>query len=213
VMPDVCRSEAHRILLVEGKTDCHVVLAIQQHYGLQTHFGIFACGSDDEVLKRLNALIPAPTEKRPERIGIVVDVDPATIADRWHQITDRLRNHGYGCPAVPDANGTVIAGHDDFPAIGVWLMPNNRDGGSLEDLLIQMADPNSIDFAREAVTGAQQRNAATFRAVHLSKAVLHTFLAWQDEPGRPPGLAITAAILRPTVPGAVAFAGGLQRLF
>ena len=59
-MSDICKSEAERVLLVEGKDDCHVILALAQYYQLAENFGIYECGSDERVLKRLNALIPRP---------------------------------------------------------------------------------------------------------------------------------------------------------
>ena len=57
-MSDICKSEAERVLLVEGKDDCHVILALAQYYRLPENFGIYECGNDANVLKRLNALIP-----------------------------------------------------------------------------------------------------------------------------------------------------------
>ncbi|MFH1466552.1 MAG: DUF3226 domain-containing protein [Pseudomonadota bacterium] len=52
-----------------------------------------------------------------------------------------------------------------------------------------------------------------FRDVHEPKAVLHTWLAWQEEPGTPMGLALTRRYLDPCHPRAVAFAAWLRRLF
>lgn len=64
-----CRHEGDQILLVEGLDDCHVILALCNHHKLAETFGIYECGSDDKVLKRLNALILKPDP--PKTISLV----------------------------------------------------------------------------------------------------------------------------------------------
>jgi len=55
----ICKQETDKILLVEGIDDCHVVRNLCKAYGIiiPESFGIYECGSDDNILKRLNALI------------------------------------------------------------------------------------------------------------------------------------------------------------
>ena len=52
-----------------------------------------------------------------------------------------------------------------------------------------------------------------FKEIDLEKAIIHTYLAWQDEPGYPLGKAITAQSLRPETPIAREFTNWLTRLF
>ncbi|BAC91019.1 gsl3078 [Gloeobacter violaceus PCC 7421] len=54
---------------------------------------------------------------------------------------------------------------------------------------------------------------ATFKEVHRSKAVIHTYLAWCDEPGYPLGKAITSQSLQPQTSIARKFTDWLVRLF
>lgn len=68
-------------------------------------------------------------------------------------------------------------------------------------------------MAEEAVVLAEDRGVARFKAVQRSKAVVHTYLAWQDEPGKPLGQSITAQALRPDQPLAERFVDWLKRLF
>jgi len=99
------------------------------------------------------------------------------------------------------------------PRIGVWLMPNNHLPGTLEDfvnLLIPAhddlrpkADSVLDDIEREGLQRYKQR----------SKAFIHTWLAWQEEPGCPMGQAITAKVLKPDSSTATLFIAWLQRLF
>jgi hypothetical protein len=55
---DLCKEKTEKVLLVEGKTDCHVVMSLCEAFNVtEGLFGIYQCESDDGVLKRLDALI------------------------------------------------------------------------------------------------------------------------------------------------------------
>jgi hypothetical protein len=92
-------------------------------------------------------------------------------------------------------------------------MPNNQDSSMLEDFCAELATPTSITVARQCVETAKNQQATTFKEVHFSKAVIHTYLAWQDEPGRPLGQAITKQALRADTDIAIRFTNCLTRLF
>lgn len=207
-MADICKSEAEQVLLVEGKDDCHVILALARCCQLVENFGIYECGNDEAVLKRLNALIVSP-DPRPKVIGVVLD----SAAGRWAQLAGKIAHHGYTFPAAPDPNGTVLEGDDTKPIIGAWIMPDNATQGMLEDLLLAGISAIGVEVACEAVELAKKKQVATFKGVHYSKAVIHTYLAWQDEPGRPLGLSVTSKILSAETPEAKRFVAWLRKLF
>jgi len=210
-MSDVCKQDTDKVLLVEGDNDCHVVMALCNFHNVPETFGIYQCGSDVGVLKRLNALIIRPDP--PKIIGIMLDADNPSLTGRWNSIKGKLMHYSYAFPATPDADGTVVESLTDEPKLGFWLMPNNQDSGMLEDFCAELAEPASLIFARECVAQAQVRNVTTFKEVHRSKAVIHTYLAWHDEPGYPLGKAITRQALRPHTDVAVKFTNWLIRLF
>jgi hypothetical protein len=209
----ICKQDTGNILLVEGTTDCHVVMALCNAHAVPQTFGLYDCGSDTEVLKKMNALIVRP--EPPKVIGVMMDADQPSVAGRWASIRDKLINngHSYDFPAVPDAAGTILESIHDKPRIGFWLMPNNQSSGMLEDFCTKMAEQNALAFAKECVEGAKQRGLSSFKEVHLSKAIIHTYLAWRDEPGRPLGQAITMQALKPHTSNAVHFVEWLNRLF
>ena len=202
--------DAPRLLLVEGRDDFHVISALCAVGGLPENFSIFDCGSDDEVLNALSALLLLADP--PEIIGVVLDAD-ANIESRWQSIRSRLQNYPYRLPAAPDPRGTIVGAVEDKPRLGFWLMPNNVDPGMLEDFCRQLAPDDAIAFAGDCVTQAREKSFATFREVHRSKAVVHTYLAWQDEPGKPLGQSITARVLRPDTATATIFADWLRALY
>lgn len=208
---DVCKQETARVLLVEGMNDCHVVLSLCAAHGLPEIFGLYECGSDSGVLKRLNALIPSTI--RPEVIGVMLDADNPSLAGRWQSIKQKLSHHEYRLPDSPAREGTIVDGGVGKPKLGFWLMPDNEVSGMLEDFCAQLAEPNAFAFAQECVQKAREAGLSKFKETHLSKATIHTYLAWQDKPGHPLGQSITAQALRQDTEIATRFTEWLRTLF
>lgn len=68
-------------------------------------------------------------------------------------------------------------------------MPDNAQGGMLEDFLLRLIPRTDVLLAHAQQTVAtlpEQR----FAAAHRAKAEIHTWLAWQEHPGTPLGLAL-----------------------
>jgi len=205
------RSNNSQILLTEGKNDCHVIAALCQFHTVAESFGLNDCESDDQVFKKLGALLRTETTKT---IGIVLDADNPDLAAKWQKFQTVLsRENIHVVPEKPDTKGTIISATDEHPRIGLWLMPNNCIDGMLEDFCIKMADLEPIAFAEKCVSTAKAQGYTSFGDTHHSKAVVHTYLAWQDEPGNPLGLAITAKVLDPKHPLAITFVDWLNNLF
>ena len=116
-------------------------------------------------------------------------------------------------PIAPDPAGTVI-GHEDLPRVGVWIMPNNTLPGMLEDYLCYLVPEGDTLFERarrcvDEIPVEERR----FIAAHFTKALIHTWLAWQDDPGTPFGQAITKRYFDPDGPHVQALLDWLTRLF
>ncbi len=199
-----------KILLTEGKNDCHVILSLCAYHRVPETFGFYDCGSDNKILKRMSALIAG--SETMETIGVVLDADNPNLNSKWESIRNRLTREGYPVSKEPDENGTILS-MEGKPRIGVWLMPDNNIDGMLEDFCRELASHDGIDFAENCVQNSQQNGFATFIPNHKSKAVIHTYLAWQNEPGIPLGQAITARALNPEKKIAMLFVDFLKSLF
>ena len=92
-------------------------------------------------------------------------------------------------------------------------MPDNSNEGMLEDFLLRGVPAVGVEVAKGAIELAKIEQVTTFKDVHYSKAVIHTYLAWQDEPGRPLGLSITSKMLSAETPEAKRFVAWLRKLF
>ena len=78
---------------------------------------------------------------------------------------------------------------------------------------MEMAEEEPLAFAQACALEAREKGLAHYGECHESKAVLHTYLAWQDEPGKPVGQSITAEVLKPHTETAAQFAKWLTNLF
>lgn len=199
-----------KVLLTEGSNDCRVILALCQHHELPEKFGLRECGSDEMALSTLSSLLKRSEQ---EIIGIVIDADNPNLTAKWQAVTDRLQKYGIAIPKVPQQSGTIIPASNGRARVGIWLMPDNQLDGMLEDFCSQLATPEALSFAEKCVNDAKDNNCTTFIETHKTKAVIHTFLAWQNEPGKPLGQAITARTLNPDHELAKTFARWLTELF
>jgi len=200
-----------KIILVEGVDDEHVIKNLLQGRELlefKQQKGV------DRLEDRLRDELDASDVAA---LGIVVDAD-TDISARWDSLRNTLTNAGYqDVPGKPDPNGTII----EAPAksllprhVGVWIMPDNQSKGILEDFLRKMIpeDNRLFQHAKDSVDKIP-KEAILFAEPKKPKALIHTWLAWQEEPGKPPGMAIAAKSFDPNVPQAQAFIHWLERLF
>ncbi len=204
---------ARRVLIVEGTEDEHVIKHICGSRGLQELDRVTPYGGVDPLLEAVPTELRASNEPG-DAVGIVVDAN-SDVEARWEDVGGRFEEAGYpNVPAAPDPAGTVLeppAG-SLLPRTGVWLMPDNRTPGILEDFLrFLVPSPDSLfDHAKASVDSLPDRR---FAVSDEPKALIHTWLAWQREPGRPYGTAITARYLDPDVPQVDVLVEWLRRLF
>lgn len=200
---------SQNILLVEGPNDKHVFWSLLQYHQLPQTFEIEDKGGIERVKEtmevRLKRGLPVT-----ERLGVVIDAD-VDLAARWDSLRSILATSGYlNIPTIPHSNGTVIV-QEDKPTVGIWLMPDNKLPGVLEDFVSFLVPQGDLLWAnaKKCVKQAAKLNPR----FNQSKAHIHTWLAWQDEPGKPLGQAITARYLDASSPNATQLMEWLRQLF
>ena len=214
------------ILFVEGADDQHTVWAICEHFKVEETFIIeipdgagkinpklrtTEKGGIDNVLKATQGFLAA---QNVERLGIVIDAD-TDLSNRWKKVVNILEKIGYeNIPPHPNPNGTIIE-QENRLKFGVWIMPDNRERGYLETFLTFLVPENnkSWEYAKISVAGLEDKPFIKQKVDHTTKAEIHTFLAWQEEPGKPFGTAITAKYLEVNNPRCEIFVEWLNRLF
>ena len=208
---EVCRESGSRLLLVEGRNDCHVVMALANARGLERRFGIYECGNKGLVLSRLNALVISA--QKLEILGAVLDANAVGAARCWQSVRQKLGRYSYKFEEGPEIGGSIVSGERGEPRLGIWIMPDNENPGNLEGFCLSLLSEAESAAAQEAVDLGVARGVATFKPSQRSKAIVHTFLAWQDEPGRPLGQSITGGRLAGSAEMAGLFVSWLERLF
>ena len=91
-------------------------------------------------------------------------------------------------------------------------MPDNQSPGALEDFIRSLV-PTSDDLWDKAKLNVDEIPTPRFPPERRSKAYMHTWLAWQEEPGKPLGQAISARYLDPNAPHAQQLIAWIRRLF
>ncbi len=102
---------------------------------------------------------------------------------------------------------------EDLPTVGIWLLPN-KVPGMLEDF-IRFLVPQEDRLWERAERSVQRIPIADrlFSPQHLPKVKLHTWLAWQTEPGTAIGQAITKRYLDAEATQAQQLVRWINRLF
>lgn len=202
-----------RILLVEGNDDEHVFKAIFGQHQLPPLDEIKAHGGYSSLIEALPLRL---VESDVSALGVVCDADAEPVS-RWESIRYRLEKAGYAkVPQYLVADGLVLAPPENtiLPRFGLWIMPDNHIPGILEhflELLVPAGD-KLFAYTEQCVKNIPEAS-KLFREVDLPKAKIHTWLAWQKEPGRPLGQSITKHVLCAGSPSCQKVVHWIQRLY
>lgn len=206
-----------RLLLVEGHDDREVVREFCNHHEIDNR-SLFEIEYMDEygatgIEAMVDGLRVRPKSGSYSALGAIFDANANPLA-RWASVRGALQESGYDVPEAPSAAGVVLPARSSLPRLGLWMMPDNIGPGMLEDFLQSLvSDADSLlPRAREVVAGippAERR----FKPAYFTKAVAHTWLAWQAEPGTALGLALTRHYLDADQPAALRFRSWLLSVF
>ncbi len=211
-------------LFVEGIDDKHSIIHLLKGNGISFDptppVEVTIAENDEAVLDRIPTVIKAGAGRN---IGFIIDIDQ-TPQNRWEQIRGQLQDPllthlsqsiDRKFPASPKPEGTIIHIQEINARVGFWLMPDNQlEMGKLEHLLDTLiADGDPLRAFAEKSTGESVSYGAKFPKKDQIKAMLHTWLAWQEKPGLPYGTAINAKYFATHSPAAQLFVTWCKTLF
>lgn len=208
-----------RVLLVEGTDDLHVLAHIFKAHGLEGKITIRDQEGVSKLKKKLDedffehlleeltgADLSAELKgSEVVALGIVVDAD-FDLKARWESLANRLRDLSYKVPNGPEVNGTILRENEnDLPPVGIWLMPDNTLPGMLEDFIKLLVPDEQEKLWQRAVKAVdsipkKERKFISKDSNKTAKAQIHTYLAWQERPGVPYGIAIREKFLTTSSP-------------
>lgn len=206
------------ILRVEGKDDKFVIVNLLERHGVDRgQVDIRWPKQPDEDTGGRDALLDGMrtevTTSTGRSVGFVLDADGDPEAS-WQAVRTRLGDVGLTLPDEIPEGGFVGDAVAYKSRVGVWLMPDNRRQGALEAFLRDLIDEEDrlLPLAESSTTRASEEGAA-FPQTRREKAVLHTWLAWQQRPGVPYGMAVGAKFFQHESPAATAFVDWFRRVF
>jgi hypothetical protein len=208
-------------LLVEGSDDKWSIIALIMRHGLNFEnssmpnvnpVGDASESGDAGGVSRLLSTISSAAKNYPH-LGIVLDAD-LDLPARWRAVGDRLREVGIEVPDELPPQGLIVRGSLADYRLGVWIMPDNRSSGMLEDFLSRLVPEGDRTWALACESTERARMlGAPLSPLHRSKGELHTWLAWREQPGKPFGTALTAHYLQSDTLEARAFLAWFRELF
>jgi hypothetical protein len=197
-------------LLVEGNDDQHVIWAVCQKFDLPHNFDVIDTKGVDQLITQIPVRLKTPEL---QTLGIVLDAD-TDLNSRWESLKAKLIASNYELPEEFPQEGLILEAECTVK-VGIWLMPNNAQHGMLEDF-IQFLVPKGdalLEEAKAVLAKIEGDHIQKYKEVHHSKALIHTWLAWQEDPGTPMGLAITKKYLVTEGDEVSRFVDWLRRLF
>ena len=194
-----------KILFVEGQDDRHVVRHLCSRNLPALSFEIEDKGGVGELLEAVGPEIKAPGRAA---VGFVLDANDNPDG-RWRAVANRIREAGIRLPRA-SRPGTIMKGP---PRVGVWLMPDNRSTGELEDFVQKMIpeDDPAWELAQRYIRDIPEE-ARKFLPKKQSRAELHAWLATRESPGRM-GFTIGRGDLKTDGPLCLDFLTWLEKLF
>lgn len=179
-----------KILLVEGKDDLMVFKNVLENHQIKESFEVEDKNGRESLFKSLPLYFKADKKT----IGVVLDADFG-LKKTWGKLKGILTEKGYR-PNELNKQGTILTAHG-MPKFGVWIMPDNKENGMLEDFIKHLVPKGDVamPFVEETLQELEGEKLNKYKDIHRSKARVHTWLAWQKDPGTPMGLAIAKTYL------------------
>ena len=204
------------ILLVEGSNDVSAIAGLLQKYSVQIpDFKIVECGGIDNLPPTLDLYLKNSTAYG--IIGVVADADKS-VESRWQQMKDRLMKTGKSaCKKMPlNDKGMIIEPTDSEDAkVGVWIMPDNKYQGALENFLLDMIQEGDelMEEVEQELTHLENKQIKRYKDKDRNKAKVHTYLSWEKNPGCSLNTAVVSRVLNPNTALARTFVEWIKNLF
>ena len=147
-------------------------------------FEIVDKGGIDPLVASIGVELKAPGR---QAVGIIVDANN-DIETRWSAVKNRVSRAGIAL-GDRDPNGTIARGGGLEPDVGVWIMPDKRSPGELEDFIADMIpkDDSVWPLSRAYIDGIPAES-RLFNPKKEKRAKVHAWLAARERP-RPMGMA------------------------
>jgi len=196
-------------LLVEGKDDLHVIYALCQKFDLKENFDVIDCNGIDNLFEQ----IPVRLKTDILTLGVIIDADD-DLNTKWNTIKKILKRKNIDIEEELPKKGLLSKSTHNLN-IGVWIMPDNNLKGKLEDFIKFLVPKTDqlLSIAKNDLQNIENLSLNKYQHKDRSKALIHTWLAWQKDPGTPIGQSITKKYLDTDIEICSIFINRLNQLF
>lgn len=165
------------LLLVEGWIDKTIVRSIVELNQSVPEIEIKPCRGIDKLIGNIKNAIE---EEDRIAVGIMVDANSNPI-DRWNMISDQIKVTEINPPDDLDPKGVII---EDFPRVGVWLMPDNKTPGEIEDFVAKLIPHNDPIWpkAQRYIDNIPEEH-RRFSSTKITKAKTFAWVSTRKRPG------------------------------
>ena len=196
-------------LLLEGNDDQHVIWALCERYDIAENFDVIDCGGVEKLMQSISVRFKQSDIRT---VGIIVDAD-TDIKNRWDSLKSILKLEKFDLPDEIPLDGLII--DNGKVTVGIWIMPNNDLNGMLEDFIAFLVpeDDKLLPIVHETLDKIEAQKLNAYLPIHKAKAIIHTWLSWQEDPGTPMGLSITKKYLNTDKETCLKLINWLKQLF
>jgi hypothetical protein len=192
------KKDNSRILLVEGESDRGFFEQVCKRFNLNPTINVAVPkdlqgntrNSKQGVLKALPNLLEdlIYSESPLKQLGIIVDADYQEknglgFNETLTRIKTIAADYGFTL-RENNPHGFIFQYQNSEIQFGIWIMPNNQQEGMLEDFIktcIHQNEQSLFDYATQTINNLPTPKFDT--TIHLTKAKVATWLAWQKTPG------------------------------
>lgn len=186
------KEKFNKKLLVEGKDDQHVIWALCEKFTVTESFDVIDCQGITKLYEQLPIRFK---QAQVDTIGLIIDAD-SEVKNTWKSVSALLSSQGFTIPQTIPIEGLILKNNSGIK-IGVWIMPNNNDNGMLEDFISFLVpkEDKILPIVNDTLTNIESQGLNQYSLIHKSKAMIHSWLSLQADPGIPMGLGITKRYL------------------
>jgi hypothetical protein len=187
------------VLIVEGNADVFFFDALLREWQIRgvkvsPPASVNRVNGKFHAIETLSIYVKQLLDASIEGLAIVLDADTPLVdqmrgLDPTLQAVDQKMNEAGFSRSSIVGRGYVYAPRSGASRARVflWVMPDCRSDGSLEDFVRQQVDPKTLQASwyAKAKAAVDELNEPLFdRAAHSLKATTSTWLAWQRYPGK-----------------------------
>lgn len=206
------------LLLVEGKSEQTVIPRFCKECGIPQYFDIESGKSLEQLKTAMKLHLKSSNVYK--KLWVIIDADttPDGAWESMKYILEKSGKYDFDRKMLLPSDGVVIPPRDPADlTVGIWVMPDNNACGMFEDFLLALI-PSEDTLLEESTRivnrlhTERDRHNLLFKAVHKSKARIHTWLAWHDTPGESLAVAVTKHLFDTSHPLSLSFSAWLSRL-